>query len=554
MVIVNPLKRFGRKEPPLCGTDLCAIAINSNGTIVDQSDTAVTLLTLWHSKHPKLTEAVQTAQETRLPAECRIGEPGTANCWIVVTPQAGRVLVVARDTTLTDNITTALMDSRSLLKDLLDAAVDFSFEVDAGQKFRFVFPKEVYGVETDRFIGKIASTIFWPKCNGPARNPFASMTEQTFDSVSIEIGDTRRDVVFSVSPRLDADGNFTGVCGTCRDVSTRVKKERQTKRDNLRMAVQQRVTQILNASENAQELLDSASQELVDVLRADHVWAVVRRQGKIVPAAVYGDHKEILDLDGIWHQLAGSDQAIQDVDVDGKGHLAVRLERGGVGIGMVIIGRDTKISPWSQQERRLLEQIADILTAAFRKAELIDRLSHLSGRDELTGLLNRRALKELVEKRLQHQRRTGAAGCIVFIDLDHFKEVNDTLGHKAGDEAIKMVADFLQHVIRPSDYAGRVGGDEFVLWIEDAAEDVAAEKARRLLEYMPDVRKALGNADLGLGASVGICRSVAGKNFDFAELTDRADAALYRVKKAGRNDIAYATEQPETAGEQKNAK
>ncbi len=529
---------------------MCAVAINNANQIVDQSNTAASLVSLWKQQHPKLVETVKVAQDTGLPAECRIGEAGTANCWIVVTPQSGRVLAVSRDTTLTDNITTALMDSRSLLKELLDAAVDFSFEVDAGQRFRFVFPKEVYGVETDKFIGKNASNIFWPRGNYPARNPFTSMVEKTFDSLAIEVGGTRRDVVFAVSPRIDADGNFAGVCGTCRDVSVRVEKERQTKRDNLRMAVQQRVTQILNASENAQELLDRASQELVDVLRADHVWAVVRRQGLIVPAAVYGEHKEILDLDSIWAQLAESDRAIQDVDVGGKGHLAVRLDRGGVGIGMMVIGRNTEMSPWSTQERRLLEQIADILTAAFRKAELIDRLSHLSGRDELTGLLNRRALKEMVEKRLQHQRRTGAAGCIVFIDLDHFKEVNDTLGHKAGDEAIKMVADFLQNAIRPSDYAGRVGGDEFVLWIEDATEDVAAEKARRLLEHMPQIRANLGNPKLGLGASVGICRSIPGESLDFTELTDRADAALYEVKKAGRNDIAFATVKTDGAGEE----
>lgn len=553
MVTVNPLKRFSRKEPSLRQTNLCAIAVGGDGAILDQSETAASLVALWQAPHPKLHEMVAEAFDTGLPTECRIGEQGAANYWVVATPQSGRVLVVSRDTTLTDHITQALIDSRSLLKDLLDAAVDFSFEVDERQKFRFVFPKELYGVETDKLIGQTASDVFWPRGNSPARNPFTSPIEKTFDSVAIEVNGEKRDVVFSVRPRIDESGRFLGVCGTCRDVSARVEKERRTKRDNLRLAVQQRVTQILNASENAQELLESASRELVDVLRAEQVWAVVRRKQGLVPAAVYGENKEILNLDGIWQGLAMSDRKLQGVEVDGKVHLAIRLERNGKGIGMMIIGRNTDISPWSAQEKRFLEQIADILTAAFGKAELIDKLSHLSGRDELTGLLNRRALRELVERRLQHQRRTGAAGCIAFIDLDHFKEVNDTLGHKAGDEAIKMVADFLQKSIRPSDYAGRVGGDEFVLWIEDADEEIAADRARRLLDYMPEVRAALGNSNLGLAASVGICRSRPGEDFDFTDLTDRADAALYEVKKAGKNDIAFASSLADDAEGNENA-
>ncbi|MBV1901590.1 MAG: diguanylate cyclase [Kordiimonadaceae bacterium] len=537
---MNPLKRLNHKEPSLQGAVLCAISVDDTGVIIDQSDSAGPLANLWQAGEKTLKDIVGQAFDTGLPIESRLTTDDKLAYWLVATPQLDRVLVVARDTTLSDTVTQALMDSRSLLKDLLDAAVDFSFEVDAQQKFIFVFPKEVYGIQAGKLAGQDANKVFWPAGNVPARNPFTTTVEKVFDSVAVEVGNEKRDVVFSVRPRTDSSGKITGVCGTCRDVTARVKKERKTKRDNLRLAVQQRVTQILNASDNAQELLENASRELVDVLRADQVWAVVRRNDGLVPAAVHGGTKQVLDLEGIWQTLASSDRKLQGIEIEGQVYLAIRLERQGVGIGMLIIGRNTPDSPWSAQEKQLLDQIADILTAAFMKAELIDKLSHLSGRDELTGLLNRRALRELVERRLLHQRRTGTAGCIAFIDLDHFKEVNDTLGHKAGDEAIKMVADFLQQAIRPIDYAGRVGGDEFVLWIDDANENTAAEKARGLLDYMPEVRKALGNEKLGLGASVGICRSVAGVDFDFTMLTDRADAALYQVKKSGKNDIAYA--------------
>ena len=181
---------------------------------------------------------------------------------------------------------------------------------------------------------------------------------------------------------------------------------------------------------------------------------------------------------------------------------------------------------------------------------MIDKLYRLSSKDDLTGLMNRRALVETIEARLKHQARTGQAGCLIFIDLDHFKEVNDTLGHQTGDTALRIVADLLQNMIRPCDYAGRYGGDEFVLWIEDVDSDTAAEKVRGLIEAMPAIRAEIGDPSLRLNASIGICRSIPGADFSFEDLADRADAVLYDVKAAGRGDIAIVTEEESRGAEE----
>ncbi len=118
--------------------------------------------------------------------------------------------------------------------------------------------------------------------------------------------------------------------------------------------------------------------------------------------------------------------------------------------------------------------------------------------------------------------------------------MNDTLGHNAGDEAIRLVAEKMQAIIRPCDLAGRMGGDEFVLWIEDVPQETAADKARELIDYMPTIREKIGGAHLRLGASIGICQSVPEKDVVFDTLAARADTALYEVKKRGKNDIAFA--------------
>jgi len=540
MVKINLFKHKNNRAASLKEASACVIAIDEHGSLCDQSESAFTLAGFWLQGNKELITLVDGVRATGLPAENRITEASGSNYWVVASPQGEKILVLAHDTTMPDQMLGALLESRTLLKSLLDAAVDFSFEVDELQVFRFVSPKDAFGYNAEGWIGQSASDLFWPRGNQPARNPFTCYQAQTFDSVAVEIGGALRSVTFSVSPSLDEDGKFKGVRGTCRDVTTRVEKQKQTQQDNLRLSLQQKITEILNATENAQDLLTSASKELIDFLRADLAWSIMKYNDRLVPAALCGESVESLDFESIWEQLEETGQGVHQIEDQDRVHLAIQLKQGDNSIGMIVISRDTDVSPWAKQEVKLLEDVVDILTVAFSKAQLVDRLYRLSGKDDLTGILNRRAITEVVEQRLQHQCRTGQSGSLMFIDLDNFKEVNDTLGHAAGDDAIKMVAKALEVIIRSSDVAGRFGGDEFVVWLEDAGPEIAERKARMLLDEMPGIRKKLGNSNLKLGASVGICQSVPSVDLTFVELTERADAALYNVKKTGKNNIAFA--------------
>ena len=551
MRAAKPVKTEDQPVASVSRSTSCAILLDAEGGIVDKSTTAGPLQKIWECAPPALVAAVESVRRDLTPLEQAVKNVSGQKMWVTIAPQGQHMLLVARDTELVEKMAEALLESRILLKGLLDSAVDLSFEVDPNGIFRFVSPANAFGQQADKWNGKPASEIFWPGGNVPARNPFLTTEKQTFESITIEIEhDRKRHVAMMVEPSPAPEGTGAGVRGTCRDITARIEKERITRGDHLRIGVQQRITKILNGSEKAQELLELASRELIDVLRADLVWSVMKYENGLVPVALCGERTDVLDLEAIWRELALSSGGAHQVKGGGREYLALRLERGGHGIGMVIVGRDTAVSPWSEQEKKLLDDVGDVLTAAFSKAELIDRLYRLSGKDELTDLLNRRAFREVVERRLKHQCRTKHAGCLVFIDLDNFKEVNDTLGHKAGDEAIQLVAEKMQGIIRASDYAGRFGGDEFVLWIEDADEDTAARKAQALLDYMPEVRAKIGNPELRLAASAGICRSRPGKDLLLAELADRADAALYEVKKSGKNSIAYAAAVDDEEGDQ----
>lgn len=544
----NFLKSGSTAAPSLADAPVCAVLVDGSGRLSDQSGTAGPLADAWDEKAPELVDLVQQVENTGAPREARLVRENGTRFSLTAVAMDGRVLVVARDTTVSDKMTEALLASRSLFKGLLDRAADLSFEVDANRNFTFLSPSEAFGRSLDGWLGRKSDDFFWQSDKLPARNPFSSRTEATFEAVAVDFGDGNKYwVSFSVEPTYDDQGSFSGVRGICRDVSDQVADGRQTRKDNLRLALQQRIVSLLNNAHTSEELLDNASSALREVLRAEQVWAVIKYPEGLVPAAISGDSTYLPNVDLIWQRLENSEQPISEVPENSINHLAVRLEEAEKAIGMLVMCRNTVDFPWSRQEKTLLADIIGSLAAAFGKAQLINRLERLSSLDELTGIMNRRAFVDAVERRLRHQCRSGQSGCLLFVDLDHFKEVNDTLGHKAGDQAIMLVADTMQTVVRACDIVGRYGGDEFVLWLEDIEPADAALKARALIDAMPGIRQKIGAEHLKLSASVGVCASIPGIDLKFIDMSERADAALYEVKNAGRSNVAMAA-QPDHAG------
>jgi diguanylate cyclase (GGDEF)-like protein len=173
--------------------------------------------------------------------------------------------------------------------------------------------------------------------------------------------------------------------------------------------------------------------------------------------------------------------------------------------------------------------------AALSSEQQTRALRVVATRDDLTGLLNRKAFLDLAAEQLADRAITGASGALILADLDHFKAVNDTYGHAAGDAALRRFADSCTATVRTTDLVGRYGGEEFVLLMPGAsaerAELVAGEISRRLAD---------GSVADGVEmptASYGIATYDAGtSNVD--NLIAEADAALYLAKSLGRNRSA----------------
>ena len=168
---------------------------------------------------------------------------------------------------------------------------------------------------------------------------------------------------------------------------------------------------------------------------------------------------------------------------------------------------------------------------------LIDALVELSSRDALTGLANRRAFELALAREVDRVPRSGEPALLLAMDIDHFKRVNDTYGHAAGDQVIQAVASALIDSVRPMDLVARVGGEEFAIILPNCANafgETVAERVRRRVEQMPVAITPSGQ-QISVTVSVGGAFAPQWVRSTPALWQERADQQLYLSKAQGRN-------------------
>ncbi|HXV37142.1 MAG TPA: diguanylate cyclase [Myxococcota bacterium] len=178
---------------------------------------------------------------------------------------------------------------------------------------------------------------------------------------------------------------------------------------------------------------------------------------------------------------------------------------------------------------------------ALRTKRMIDLLRERARIDALTGLHNRAAMDDALTAATAAFQRTGQSVALLMIDLDHFKEINDTYGHGVGDDVIRRVGASIRGGCRPYDLACRFGGDEFGVILGQAEGSSAEQIARRILSGIAQIRIRAGGDEIEIGCSGGIVSATQmPAGFAPADLLKAADAALYRSKSEGRNRLSVA--------------
>lgn len=321
-----------------------------------------------------------------------------------------------------------------------------------------------------------------------------------------------------IGQNLDGDPHVGGVVITARDITRRKHAERALRQaeNRFRVAFERAplVVSIVDLEGRIVEI-NPAGCELLGRTRDDLV-------GTFADALVHPADRDRA-INGTARQLDGEDARVDFRMLRPDGTTWWALSK-----AALVDGDD------DGGEAYVVTLQADITARKQLEAELARRAT----RDPLTGLRNRAALAEHLETALQ--RRNTAAVAVMFVDLDHFKPVNDTYGHSTGDAVLCTVADRLTAAVRSEDVVARVGGDEFVVVCVGSDDDFdVAELGHRLRDA---IRRPIAVEEhiIRVGASIGIARAT--RRDDVATVVMRADAAAYRAKQGGRGRVEHAFE------------
>ncbi|MGH9002496.1 MAG: putative bifunctional diguanylate cyclase/phosphodiesterase, partial [Acidimicrobiia bacterium] len=233
------------------------------------------------------------------------------------------------------------------------------------------------------------------------------------------------------------------------------------------------------------------------------------------------------------NMLACRDARLSDTG-PGDDELGSRLQGRGHPERWLVVGERRGVEPFKPQDAKLLDAIVAVGSGALENARLVDQMKHQVFHDALTGLPNQLLFEERVNYALAQQRGAGQKLAVLFIDLDRFKRVNDSLGHPAGNELLRQVARRLAAVVRSTDTVARMGGDEFTLLL--ASIRSAGEAAMVAEKILMSLRQpfVLDGQELYVTPSIGIAVGP-DDGLRPSVLLKNADTAMYRAKDRGRN-------------------
>ncbi len=274
-------------------------------------------------------------------------------------------------------------------------------------------------------------------------------------------------------------------------------------------------------------LLTKAGRTVLLARDAEEAWDVLQRGGV-----------RFLVTDWVMPGMSGPQliHRVRNADLEGYVYallLTSQDEQRDVVAGLEAGADDYLTKPFDRDE--LLARIA----IGERILALEARLRQIATEDELTGLLNRRAGWSRIEQELSRAKRERTPLSVLLMDIDHFKRINDEYGHPVGDEALRLLGDVLRRSRRDYDHVARWGGEEFLLVLPSATAEEAAGAAERIRASVEEAW--LPRADGGevrFTLSVGVAEATADSTLE--DLVRRADEALYRAKREGRNRVCVS--------------
>lgn len=297
---------------------------------------------------------------------------------------------------------------------------------------------------------------------------------------------------------------------------------------------------ILAVSHNNAANVQHSAQRFERLLNVSSAGIAVIRDGRVIDANIQLEtllnisRPNLLETEFLLYFKKSSREQLSAAMALADGELVdVDVRRG----DDAIFNAELRAIPLTDQSGDFIIELRDV----SRRRNLEDELKRLATIDPLTGVLNRRSFDSLFVRAIQSAQRKRSPLCLALFDLDHFKEVNDTHGHQAGDQALRQFSLFCDREARATDVFARIGGEEFALFMPDTDLDVALITLQRLLNGVSELRLQGREGVFQIEASAGVAQYVAGDSV--STLMKRADLALYKSKDEGRNRISVAEQE-----------
>jgi len=526
-----------------------ALIAGPNGVVLGANELAEPITRILLSgQHEELHAAVQSAlDETTAqvnPLVVMTGEVGRRVEFaydVVVMPWAEgtTALLLGRDVTLERSLRAALVESRQRYKDLVEISNDFAWETDAEGRFVFVSPRGALGYDAQELVGCLAGDLLLDGKAGAA-SPFTarSMVEET--EMWVRAADGSHLCLLSTAlPLTSESGRWVGVRGVCRDVTGLRCHEADLAEARNRERLFSYIVNMVRRELEPARMLTATAEALLPALTLTGISIHALVDGALGQTlARAGKPAEEAGLKPLLVHLGRGDDVVEIETADGQ--LLLRATHFRDGTNGLLCARRAKATPWGQEDRSLIANISGQVGLAIEQLARQTEMEVLSMTDPLTGLHNRRGFEEHLEELIGGDVRTQSPAALIYIDLDNFKQVNDTHGHQTGDEALLEVTALLKQLIRNGDLAARLGGDEFALFLGGMDRKAAERKGGQLLQAAERLRPFSGSADHPLGLSLGIAIYDPRTGESLDSLLHRADEAMYGAKRGGKHDMNFA--------------
>lgn len=423
----------------------------------------------------------------------------------------------------------AIRNSEARYKLLVENQGDMIVKLDSEGHFQFVSPTycDTFGKSQPELLGSVSPITLLAKGQGEQGRTMMDLYRPPYECLLEQRSLTTKGWRwFSWNHRalLDERGQVSAIIGVGRDVTDRKQAELELDRQRSFLHT----------------VIDAVADPILVIGRDYRI-----KMSNSAALKSFGRDSEInpSDLNGFCYKVTHGEDApckdsshpcpLHQVLQTGKAATALHLHK-------TVDGERTfelTANPFTDSEGRILG-IVQVSRDITEKLKAEDRIRFLAHHDALTGLPNRILLRDRFIQAANYAERAGHSVAVLFLDLDHFKDVNDSLGHKVGDRLLQEVVVRLASKVRSSDTVSRLGGDEFVVVVPQAGVQGTSEQiAGHILEALSETFHIDGH-NLRLSASIGISVYPAdGEEFD--DLLKCADTAMYSAKQAGRNTYRF---------------